>query len=170
LYHEISLFLTDVQTISNAFITDNKSYPEPKRPPQPLLSFFPAQTALTAYAKPRTPAPADKEVKMLITRTVRNDLTILHVCLQRLDGSNANSVRLEAADYVAEAPDRVVLDLSDVNFVDSSGLGSLVALHKTMRDGRKLEIAGAANSVLSLFKLTRMDRVFVMHPSIEQVN
>ncbi|MGB7183213.1 MAG: STAS domain-containing protein [Burkholderiaceae bacterium] len=107
---------------------------------------------------------------MLITRTVQNDLTILHVCLQRLDGSNANSVRLAAADYVAEAPGRVVLDLSDVNFVDSSGLGSLVALHKTMRDGRKLEIAGAANSVLSLFKLTRMDRVFVMHPSIEQVN
>lgn len=62
------------------------------------------------------------------------------------------------------APERVVLDLSDVTFLDSSGLGALVAAMKLIAPQR-LDLAGLTPNVARVFRLTRMDTVFVIHPT-----
>lgn len=64
------------------------------------------------------------------------------------------------------APDRVVLDLEQVEFIDSSGLGAIVAAMKQMREGQDLELAGLSGTVAKVFRLTRMDTVFRIHDSI----
>jgi anti-sigma B factor antagonist len=53
-----------------------------------------------------------------------------------------------------------VVDLGAVEFVDSSGLGALVALLKQLSGRGELVICGARETVMSMFKLTRLDKVF----------
>jgi len=89
---------------------------------------------------------------------------VLAVRDSRIDASVAiefkESVRVEA-----EAPgDPVILDLSRVTFLDSSGLGAVVAVMKLLAPERKLELAGLTGPVAKVFRLTRMDTVFTIHP------
>ena len=67
-----------------------------------------------------------------------------------------------AAGHVGAAR-RVVLDLSRVTFVDSSGLGAIVAAMKMLAPDRRLDLAGLQTNVERVFRLTRMDTVFVIH-------
>ena len=60
-----------------------------------------------------------------------------------------------------------MLDLSRVGFLDSSGLGAVVAVMKLIGPNRKLELAGLTPNVDKVFRLTRMDSIFTIHPSVE---
>ncbi len=62
---------------------------------------------------------------------------------------------------------RVVLDLSSVEFIDSSGLGAIVASMKQLGHGRQLDLAGLHPIVEKVFRLTRMDTVFRLFASLE---
>jgi anti-anti-sigma factor len=58
----------------------------------------------------------------------------------------------EQVDSLAEAAEDVMLDLSRVTFVDSTGIGALVALHKRLvARGHKLKIFGLRGQPLQLF-------------------
>jgi anti-sigma B factor antagonist len=57
----------------------------------------------------------------------------------------------------------IVIDLSEVTFIDSSGLGALISSLKTVGQAGTLAISGTRSSVMTTFKLTRMDRVFRMY-------
>jgi anti-sigma B factor antagonist len=61
---------------------------------------------------------------------------------------------------------RVVLDMSRVAFLDSSGLGAVVAVMKALAPDRRLELSGLTVNVQKVFRLTRMDSVFTIHPSV----
>ncbi len=94
--------------------------------------------------------------------TVQNhgEVTIATLEETRLDA--ALSVRFkEGMREVAESDvDNVVLDLSQVMFMDSSGLGAVVAVMKLMGREKMFQIAGLTPAVDKVFKLTRMDSVF----------
>jgi len=60
----------------------------------------------------------------------------------------------------------VVLDLTRITFVDSSGLGAIVAVMKALAP-RRLHLAGLTPTVERVFRLTRMDSVFPIHVSVE---
>ena len=62
---------------------------------------------------------------------------------------------------------RVVLDLARVQFLDSSGLGAIVAVKKMLGPARPLELSGLTATVEKVFRLTRMDSIFTIHSSIE---
>ena len=67
----------------------------------------------------------------------------------------------------ADAP-HVVLDLSEVVFIDSSGLGAIVAAMKQLGGTRRLDLAGLTPTVDRVFRLTRMDSVFTIHGSVAE--
>ncbi|MFA6637014.1 MAG: STAS domain-containing protein [Candidatus Omnitrophota bacterium] len=57
--------------------------------------------------------------------------------------------------------DKVVIDLGDVGYVDSSGLATIVEIFKNMRIyGGKLKLAGLSDKVMGLFEITKLDRLF----------
>lgn len=60
-----------------------------------------------------------------------------------------------------------VLDLSRIGFLDSSGLGALVAVLKLVGSERELMLVGITPAVDRVFRLTRMDTVFRCLPGIE---
>ncbi len=78
-----------------------------------------------------------------------------------LDGIRGNELRREVSDIVNMRADIVLIDLKDVKFIDSSGLGALVSVMKTVRTtGGKLFICSMNDQVRMLFELTKMDRIF----------
>ena len=82
----------------------------------------------------------------------------------RVDAAVAIRFKERMREVLQNAPDRVVLDLSRVDFLDSSGLGAVVAVMKLAGSGRKFELAGLTPTVQKVFRLTRMDQVFTIHP------
>jgi anti-sigma B factor antagonist len=79
---------------------------------------------------------------------------------KRIDAFIAADFRGQMGVFINEGQELIVLDLTEVDFVDSSGLGAIVASLKMLGGKGDLVIAGACDKVMSLFKLTRMDRVF----------
>ncbi|MCJ7872849.1 STAS domain-containing protein [Marinovum sp. 2_MG-2023] len=94
-------------------------------------------------------------------------LQIVEVNAQRIDAA----VAIQFKDMMRAETDgptqRVILDLSQVEFIDSSGLGAIVAAMKQLGPGRQLDLAGLTPNVDSVFRLTRMDTVFSLYPTLD---
>jgi len=62
----------------------------------------------------------------------------------------------------------VVVDMSRVRFIDSQGLGALVATLKSLRaEGGDLVLACSSESVRAVLEITKLTRVFETHPDVE---
>jgi anti-sigma B factor antagonist len=84
-----------------------------------------------------------------------------------LDAGNIQDVKGELAE-VLQPGAKLVLDLSQVRFVDSSGLGLLLSsLRQVHKTGGHLKLSGMTKSVRALFDLVRMDRVFEIYATCE---
>jgi anti-sigma B factor antagonist len=78
----------------------------------------------------------------------------------RLDMVAAPRLRSLVSDTVKAGRRRIVVDLGDTEFMDSSGLGALIAGLKTARQaGGDLRIACPTAQVATVLKLTNLDRV-----------
>lgn len=92
-----------------------------------------------------------------------NDMHIITVNALRIDAAAAIRFKDAMREATATGQSHVVLDLSHVTFVDSSGLGAIVSAMKQMGAGRRLDLAGLTPDVAKVFRLTRMDTVFAIH-------
>ena len=102
----------------------------------------------------------------LQTQTRPRILSVL-VMNDRIDAASAIQFKEQMRDLTRDAASRVVLDLARVQFLDSSGLGAIVAVKKILAPDRVLELAGLTPTVEKVFRLTRMDSIFTIHPSHE---
>jgi anti-sigma B factor antagonist len=91
--------------------------------------------------------------------------TVVAVHANRLDASIAPQFKAEMMAILNQGAKHLVLDLGAVKLIDSSGLGTLVSVLKALNGEGGIVIRGASPSVLGLFKLTRMDRVFTIEPA-----
>lgn len=106
---------------------------------------------------------------MTITITERNGVTILSLGAERLDAHNSHMVKDELKRLFAAGAKRVLVDLVEVRFIDSSGLGALVSGFKNAMSGRsRLALAGLQDQVQSMFELTRLNRVFDIFSTAEE--
>ena len=104
---------------------------------------------------------------MLLDTQDQGSLTIVHLTPGRLDAEVALDFRREMVELFNRGRSQILLDLSDIDFLDSSGLGSIVSVLKIMRSDGELHLCGVKETVMSTFRLTRMDRVFKMHASVQ---
>jgi len=89
-----------------------------------------------------------------------NDVSVL-VLEGRLDASSAKDVKEKVGTLIKENRVRIVMDMGAVDFMDSSGLGSLVAsLRSVNKLGGDIKIASLQDPVRVIFELTRLHRVF----------
>lgn len=103
---------------------------------------------------------------MQLTMERRGDALTVRVEEPRIDAAVAIAFK-EAMRQAAAARDRrLVLDLSQVGFLDSSGLGALVAVMKLLGPDRRLELACLTPPVAKVIRLTRMDSVFILHEAL----
>ena len=68
-----------------------------------------------------------------------------------------------------EGAPKLILDFSGVPYMDSAGMGAIINYYvSTKRRGQKVIAAGVSERVLELFKLTKVDALIPLAPSIEQ--
>lgn len=84
-----------------------------------------------------------------------------------LDGGCASAVKKAITNHIDVDAD-VILDLSKVEFMDSSGIAVLVSLFKrTSGSHRKAVFTGVRPAVLTVLELLRLDRIFVLRPDVD---
>jgi anti-sigma B factor antagonist len=87
----------------------------------------------------------------------------------RLDLLSAADLKARLAQAVADGGKRLVVDLGEVPFVDSSGLGALIAGLKAARQvGGDLRIARPAEQARTILELTTLDRVLRPYATVEE--
>jgi|SRR5690606_13823585 len=84
----------------------------------------------------------------------------------RLDAAIALDFKETMRDLTMDAPPRVILDMETVRFLDSSGLGAVIGAMKQLGPKRRLELAALKPAVEKVFRLTRMDSIFVIHSNM----
>lgn len=69
----------------------------------------------------------------------------------------------------ADEANLLIVDMSDVPYIDSAGIGCLVGAHVSRENaGRKLIVAGAGDRLHNALKVTRVDQLFTFAPDVEQ--
>ncbi len=95
--------------------------------------------------------------------------TIIRLCEERLDANNSEEFKKLLNLAFEKGAGNVIVDMKDVRFIDSSGLGALVSGFKnaSTRHGT-LKVAAIHGQVRSMFELTRLHRAFDIYPSAEE--
>ena len=94
---------------------------------------------------------------------------IIFVREERLDAHNSEELKAEMNRLFAAGSKELIVDLKDVRFIDSSGLGVLVSGFKnaSTRQG-SLKLSSLQTQVKSMFELTRLHRVFDIFQTVDE--
>jgi anti-sigma B factor antagonist len=105
---------------------------------------------------------------MEIQERIEDNTLIVKVLAARFDAASAPEVKRRIAQLIRKGHQRFVLDISDVDFIDSNGLSTLAFALKRLGNYQALAISGPRNTVASIFKLTRLYQVFNIFPDCDQ--
>jgi len=93
---------------------------------------------------------------------------VIHLNEERLDAHNSAELKVELQRLFESGNLAILIDLKNVRFIDSSGLGALVSGFKnaTANQG-SLKLSSLQPQVKSMFELTRLHRVFEIFPTTD---
>jgi anti-sigma B factor antagonist len=102
-----------------------------------------------------------------IERTQVGSKVVLHVA-GRMDAENAIQFEDQCESCISDGFTSIVVDLGNLKYVSSMGLGAIVRIAKQLRDkGGELRICCLTGLVRQLFEITRLNHVFPAHDSVE---
>lgn len=90
---------------------------------------------------------------------------IIRVEEARIDAAIATRFKDQVREIVLRGRKPVLLDMRRVDFMDSSGLGSMIAVRKALPEAIPVILAGLSPNVERVFRLTRMDSIFEIRPA-----
>jgi anti-sigma B factor antagonist len=83
-----------------------------------------------------------------------------------LDLYNAGEVRSALADALAKAPERIVVDLSEVEFIDSTALGVLIETRAKLKNRDGLMLAAPGLETRRALQISGLDKFFTVHDTV----
>lgn len=103
-----------------------------------------------------------------ITPKVENDRLILNL-EGELDTYNCGQLRSAIVEHVEKGHVNVIVDMTGVEYIDSTGLGSLVGgLKRVSERGGTMRIVTSNAQILKVFEITGLDRVFPIHHTLAE--
>lgn len=108
---------------------------------------------------------------MQLNITEQGNLVRINVEEERMDAHNSGDLKEQMLQLFDDGKCNLIIDLSAVRFIDSSGLGALVSGFKnaSAREG-SLKLCCLQPQVRSMFELTRLHRVFEIYASAEEAH
>ncbi|MCF3973312.1 STAS domain-containing protein [Paracoccus salsus] len=104
---------------------------------------------------------------MQLTVTDTGPTLVIAVGEARIDAAIATRFKDHLREVVVHHRKPVVMQMGAVDFMDSSGLGAMIALRKALSEDLPLTLEGLTPNVERVFRLTRMDTVFDIRPEAE---
>ena len=108
---------------------------------------------------------------MKISIAEQNGAAVVRPTSARVDLEVAGEFRAALVQLIDSGHRHLVVDMSDVSFVDSSGLGALVSALKALKvlkGGGDVRLANVQPPVVALLEIIRLHRVFASYPSVDQ--
>ncbi len=103
---------------------------------------------------------------LAVTTTTHDAVQVVHA-EGDLDVATAATLRDALDELIADGRQRIALDLTDVGFLDSTGLGVIVGRLKLLRRaGGTLTLAADGERILRVFEITGLDKVFAIHDTV----
>lgn len=99
---------------------------------------------------------------MQITTYPLDSALVVQVDSSRIDAAAAIEFKETVRNAIETPGAPVILDMAQVSFLDSSGLGAVVAIRKILGETRPLHLACLTPPVAKVFRLTRMDSIFTI--------
>jgi anti-sigma B factor antagonist len=88
---------------------------------------------------------------------------------ERLDAHNSDELKAEISRLFESGTKNLLVDLKEVRFIDSSGLGVLVSGYKNASTHQgSIKLCSLQTQVKSMFELTRLHRVFDIYQTIDE--
>lgn len=104
---------------------------------------------------------------MKFSTTQHGGVTVIAIEGNLMGGPDASTLNDRLVDLVGEKNLQVVLDVSRVGIINSSGLGMLIKGASTMKEaGGALKLAGASDKILELIKITKLTGVLQNFPTV----
>ena len=105
---------------------------------------------------------------MNMTEEKKQDVLILHLEGELMGGEDSKSFQERIYEAIREEMPQVVVDMQNVKWMNSSGLGILMAGLTTLRgSGGDLRLARVPERVRRPIEITKVDQVLQMFPSVE---
>jgi len=107
-------------------------------------------------------------VEFAVEQRTEKDVTVVTI-RGEIDVFTSPKLREKLLDIIdGDGARHLVVDLSEVTFLDSTGLGVLVGIYHRLRarDGT-MSFVGANDRVRRVFHVTQLTKIFVLHPSLE---
>jgi anti-sigma B factor antagonist len=102
-----------------------------------------------------------------VSSDTKKGVTIARIESPTLETENVGSFRSAIGPVLDQSPD-VVLDLSEVTFMDSTGLGAMLSCLRALKSrGGSLKVASLSPEVRRLFDMVMMDKVFSVYPDVD---
>lgn len=100
---------------------------------------------------------------MELVSETHDAVRVITVQAARIDAAVAIRFKEDMCGLINETQGNVILNLENVQFIDSSGLGAIVASMKLMPRDTKMALAGLSPTVDKVFRMTRMDSIFKVY-------
>ncbi|MDD5580091.1 MAG: STAS domain-containing protein [Methylobacter sp.] len=98
-----------------------------------------------------------------------NGYSVLFIKEERIDAHNSGELKEAILRMIEEGEINIILQLERVRFIDSSGLGALLSGYKNaVAKSGKFALACCKPQVLSMFELTRLNRVFEIYADLNE--
>lgn len=81
----------------------------------------------------------------------------------RIDASVSTEFKGRLIDLINNGNTLIIINLNNVNFIDSSGLGIMISIFKILKEKGKLAFCEIKSPVMQLFALTRTDKIFKIY-------
>ena len=104
---------------------------------------------------------------MPFTAQPSGDVLVVTIHAKRLDAYLAPEFKAKLVYLVQSGHERIVIDMAALEFIDSSGLGALIAGLKVLGGRGEMVLCGITPRLLSLFQLTHIDKLFHIFDSVE---
>jgi anti-sigma B factor antagonist len=100
---------------------------------------------------------------MIIEDNKIGQLLIVKPMEKRLDADTSREFKERMGVLIKSGEDQLLLNLAEVQFIDSSGLGTLLSILRNLGEKGSLILCGINENVMTLFRLTRINRVFEIY-------
>ncbi len=87
----------------------------------------------------------------------------------KLNSSNSDALKKKAGDHFEVPGTRLIIDLGNISFIDSSGFGALLSLLRRAKNGSGiLRICNVTPGVMKVFRLLQLDKIFEIYNTREE--
>jgi len=97
------------------------------------------------------------------------DITVLEMTGRIIMGNNSRDVEVQLGEILHDHAKKIIFDLTGVTIIDSTGIGIIVLCQgKIVKEGGALHIAGVTDFVRDVFKMTSVDKLVQIYPTVAE--